>query len=406
MPDRRRVAVPMGIDQPYKRHVAIFAGIHDYAEQQGNWRLIIDEWADHTLPVNAGRPAPYDGIVGRITPLGARRARRLGVPAVNVHFSSSARGLPGVYPDYAACGRLRAEHLLARGFRNFAVQVDEGDRGSLLEGEAFERTVREAGCGAFTKVVLAFSGKESLRGDVTPREWQVAMRKIDQWMGRWVLPVGLYVLGLDVARVVIEKCRERGWRIPESVAMVAGWNEEAACNRPNPSISSLELPYEQVGYEAARLLDRLMDEKANHARRRKPPARRPKPAILLLPPVGIVARRSTDFYAVDDDLVRDAMRFIDRNLARRLNVDMVADALAVSRRNLESRFRKNLNRTIAGEIQRLRIERTKRELTGTDRTIHQIAALVGFASPRTLHDAFRAAVGCTPAEFRKRGRED
>ncbi len=54
----------------------------------------------------------------------------------------------------------------------------------------------------------------------------------------------------------------------------------------------------------------------------------------------------------------------------------------------------------------LRIERTKRELTGTDKSIHQIAAQVGFASPRTLHDAFRAAVGCTPTEFRKRGREN
>ncbi|MDY0165186.1 MAG: helix-turn-helix domain-containing protein [Thermoguttaceae bacterium] len=229
------------------------------------------------------------------------------------------------------------------------------------------------------------------------------MRKVDRWMDRWVLPVGLYVHGLDVARVVIEKCRERGWRIPESVAMVAGWNEEAACSRPNPSISSLELPYEQVGYEAARLLDRLMDEKANHRRRRQAVAWSPKPTTILLPPVGIVARRSTDFYAVDDDLVRDAMRYIDTNLAKRLNVGMVADALAVSRRNLETRFRTKLNRTIAAEIQRLRIERTKRELTGTDRTIHQIAVVVGFASPRTLHDAFRAAVGCTPAEFRKRG---
>lgn len=406
MPEPRRVAVPMEIDQPYKRHVAIFAGIHDYAEQQGDWRLILDEWADHALPANAGKPSPYDGIVGRMTPLGARRARRLGVPAVNVHFSSPARGLPGVYADHAACGRLRAEHLLARGFRNFAIQVDKGDRGSLLEGEAFERTVREAGCESFAEVVLEFIWKETQGSQVTPRDWRSAMRKVDQWMDRWVLPVGLYVYGLDVARVVVEKCRHRGWRIPESVAVVAGWNEEAACDRPNPSLTSLELPYEQIGYEAARLLDRLMDEKANHRRQGAVAAADSPPPTILLPPVGIVARRSTDFYAVDDDLVREAMRFIDRNLAQRLNVDMVADALAVSRRNLESRFRNKLNRTIAREIQRLRIERTKRELAGTDKTIHQIAVQVGFASPRTLHDAFRAAVGCTPIEFRKRARED
>ena len=61
----------MSIDQPYKRHTAVFSGIHDYAEQQGNWHLIVDDWADQRLPTRAGVAAAFDGIVGRITMLGA-----------------------------------------------------------------------------------------------------------------------------------------------------------------------------------------------------------------------------------------------------------------------------------------------------------------------------------------------
>jgi len=128
---------------------------------------------------------------------------------------------------------------------------------------------------------------------------------------------------------------------------------------------------------------------------------------LLLPPVGIVARRSTDFFAVADPLVRQALRFIDENLHRPLTIDMVADELEVSRRKLTGRFRESMQHGIAAEIQRLRIERVKRQLTSTDDAIQRIARRAGFASPRTMNDAFRAEVGCTPRDYRReRSRSD
>jgi len=179
---------------------------------------------------------------------------------------------------------------------------------------------------------------------------------------------------------------------------VAGWNEEAECERPAPSITSLEVPNERVGYEAARLLDRLIDQQE---KRSGSEAGEPAPKTILLPPVGIVARCSTDFFAVDDELVRRALRFIDTNLHKPLHVGMVADAVDVSKRTLESRFRNKLHRTVSGEIQRLRIERTKRQLSGTDQPVKHIGRQVGFGSARALNVAFRAVVGCTPTEYRQ-----
>ena len=396
---KRRIAVQMELVYSFKRHTGVFAGIHDYAQQQDNWSLIIDEWADRTLPARAGKASPFDGLVGRISPLGARRARRLGVPAVNVHFGSAASNLAGVYSDYAECGRLRAEHLLARGFQNFGVLQHEKDRASQVEGDVFEQVVREADCDEFSKIVLDVDLNENDGSTARYKGWQRAMRMIDRWMDTWHPPIGLY-LQTEVARLVIEKCVGRGWRVPEDVAIVAGWNEEAICERPAPSITSLELRHAEVGYEAARLLDRMIDEKQ---KRKGKKAGEPKPETILLRPVGIVARRSTDFYAVTDELVRQALRFMDANLHERLDVDKVANAVAVSRRTLESRFRNKLNRTIAAEIQRLRIERTKRELTGTSRSVQQIARQVGFNSTRTMQVLFRNTVGCTPAQFRRQG---
>lgn len=397
MAGEKRVAVQMDIGQAFKRHTAVFAGIHDYAHQQGRWRLIIDEWADHTLAAHRSGPPPYDGLIGRISVRGARHARRLGVPVVNVWYNSPARDLPGVFPDYAACGRLRAEHLLARGFRNFGVIYHPPYRASAVEAEAFEETVRKAGCDDFRR---AFEGacegpRDRRRGSF--RDWRRSLKAFERWLDALRPPVGLFIYHIDTARVIIEMCRHRGRRVPEDVAVVAGSNEETICERPEPGITSLEFPYERIGFEAARLLDRLLAPPRDSADASPAP-----PPHILLPPVGVVARRSTDFRAVEDPLVRQALRFIDENLHRPITLDGLAEALRVSRRTLTQHFQEKFGRTVAGEIQRLRIERVKRELAADTLPIKQIARRAGFAGVRTLHAAFAREVGCSPSEFRRR----
>lgn len=397
MAGQRRVAVTMGIGEAYKRHTLIFAGIHNYARQQDHWRLILDEWADHTLPSRAGSPVAYDGWIGRISPQGARRALALGLPTVNVWFASPAAGrLPGVFPDYDAAGRLRAEHLLARGFRNLGVAHIPSHVASAVQADAFELAARQAGCHSVRRVHLFTETQARGRGPVSFRDWRRTVRSLERWLDTLSPPVGLFIDEIDSARLIIELCRNRGWRVPEDVAIVAGTNEETICERPEPGITSLELPYEQIGFEAARMLDELMD--AGSPARLAAGERRRR---ILLPPLGIVARRSTDFHAVDDPTVRRALRFIDENLHRDIVIDSVAEAALVSRRTLTQLFRTRVGRSIAEEIRRLRLERVKRELATTDRPIHQVARQAGFGSTRTLNEAFLAAVGCSPRAYRR-----
>lgn len=395
MASEKRIGVQMEIDQPYKRHVSIFAGIHRYARQQENWRLIVDDWAWRSLPQRGGKELPYDGIIGRVSAEGIARANRLHVPVVNVLFRSADEEAPGVFPDFEACGRSRAEHLLSRGFRNFGSLIMIVDRANKLEADAFQRTVGDVG---FHCTKLSLDGPYSAVGDSDDnyRHWKRGKRQMEKWMETWKLPIGLYISDVDITRVLIELCVNRGWRIPEDVAIVAGTNEEELCTHPDPSITSLEYPNEQIGYEAARLLDQIMSDPSVGKSRRGGH----RSENLLLPPVGIVARRSTDFIAIDDELMRRALRYIDENLGRPISIDDVADALLISRRKLTAEFRKNLKRTVAGEIQRLRIERVKRELYGTELTVQEIARRSGFGSLRTLNEAFLRVVGCTPREYR------
>jgi len=384
---KRRVAIMLELDWPYKRHSGIFAGSQRYAQEQG-WESIIDEYADDTLINGHAQTIPYDGIIARATRKLAFRAARLKVPLVNVWYSSPVRkSLPGVFPDYAAIGRMRAEHLLSRGFRRFAAMTAENDRSHATEVAAFISTVEEAGfsCSA---VQVPLDALGSLK------HWRKMLRTIITWTKNWRTPIGVYVANESHARVVVQMCRNRGWRVPEDVAVIAGWNELTFCDHPRPTLTSIEAGFERVGYEAARLLHGLMDGKE------------PKePKHILIPPQGLIVRESTDFFAVDHPLVRAALEFIAANSHRPIVTADVARAVACGVRTLERRFREYLNRPIAAEIRRVRIERAKRELVQTDRRLSDIARDVGFGVEQRMYQVFRRELRITPMQYRRERKE-
>lgn len=407
MANQRRIAVMMDLGNIYKYHAVVFAGIHRYAQEAG-WQLILDDWADRMLPTQPRARPPYEGLIGRITRLGAIRARRLGIPVVNVHLNAPmAAQLPGVFNDHAEGGRLRAEHLLSRGFRNFGALVHGGDRGTTLEGEGFARTVADAGgrmCGIVTLEPEKATRMGIGKADTAEYEyWRQTLRQIDRWLDQWRLPIGITIFDVAITRLVIERCRQRQWRVPEDVAIIAGYNEEVQCALPEPTITSLELPHERIGYEAAKMLDDLIDRRHTHPTRHTDKTHHTDgPAKVYLPPVGIVARQTTDFHAVDDPLVRQALGYIDTHIHRPILIDDIAEHLNVSRATLTKRFSSKLGRTINKELQRLRIERVKRELSSGDKPIHEIAPAAGFSSVRRLNEMFSRIVGCAPSAYRQR----
>jgi len=378
----RRVAVMLELDSPYKRHAGIFAGMQRYAQEQG-WESSIDEYAAETLAADPEQPPPYDGIIARTTRKLARCAARRGVPVVNVWLSSPAwRSLPAVFPDFAAAGRLRAEHLLSRGLRCFAVVTHETDRSQQLELKAFAAAVAEAGYPCVAATVPLFPA-------LSLKQWRTTERTVAAWMKSWQLPIGIYA-GSDLqGRMVAQMCRGRGWRVPEDVAIIAGHNEETYCEHFRPTLSSIEFGYEQIGYEAARLLNRLMDGEL-------PPA-----GPILLPPQALIVRESTDFFAVDDKLIAAALAFIAANCHLPIGPGDVANAVATGRRTLSRHFEKHLERPIAAEIRHVRIERAKRELAQTERTIKEISRDCGFGPTMRMDEVFVRELGLTPGEYRR-----
>lgn len=379
----RRVALMLDLQWPYKRHWEIFAGVQRYAEERG-WVSILDEFAHDTLRRKRGAADRYDGLVARANHPLARRAAKLGIPVVNVWPSSPARHLlPGVFPDSAEVGRLVAEHLLARGFRSFATLTSPKNVDNELEVAEFTRLVREAGFGCASAFVPQDPHRDAAH-------WRRTVHLIDRALHRWTPPIGVYVGQEVCGRLVVQAAHRRGWRTPEDVAIVAGKNQEALCEQPRPSLTSIEIGYDRIGYAAAELLDRLMAGDS-------PPAR-----AIRLAPHGLVVRESTDFFAVDNPTVAAALAYISANSHRRIGPDDVAAAVGVETRTLQNYFRDTIQRPIATEIRRVRIERAKRELAQSDRTLDDIARDVGFGTIHRLSEVFRRELGVSPGQYRSR----
>jgi len=388
----RRVALQLELKWPFERHAGVFAGTQRYAKPHG-WRSIIDEFVAENLPDRPAKDLPYDGVIARANTKLADRAARLGLPLVNVWFASPALDrLPGVYTDFAATGRLVAEHLLGRGLRHFAA-MSRRERGASVEVDAFRQTVGEAGFDCVG---------EQLPMDMTS-SYAVQRRsegRIHTWMDRWNPPIGVHVYGDAEARIIAQLCLERGWRVPEDVAIVAGFNNEQLCEHPQPALTSVDRGYERVGYEAARLLDELIDQREAGGEPSDGASESP-PRKVFVPPGALIIRESTDFFACDDELVAEALAFIAANSHREIGQTDVAKAVHAETRTLQNRFRKALDRPIAATIRQLRIERAKRELARGDRSLEAISRAVGFGAAARMYEVFRRELGVSPSEYRR-----
>jgi LacI family transcriptional regulator len=146
---------------------------------------------------------------------------------------------------------------------------------------------------------------------------------------------------------------------------------------------------QRTGYEAARLLDLMM------AGETVPPVGH------FIDPLGVETRQSTDVLAIEDRDVASALRYIRENACFGMNVSDILKEVPVSRRVLESRFRKLLGRTPHQEIQRLRIDRVKHLLAETDMSLAEIANRAGFEHVEYLSFAFKRETGETPSQYRR-----
>jgi LacI family transcriptional regulator len=358
----------------------IFAGIQRYTEEHKIWQCTVDPFFASTA--RSEQVLPYDGVIARATHEMAAAAAQARIPIVNVWTGSPTRNLPSVLPDFAACGRIAAEHLYQRGYRRFALHGLQRHAGTRQALEGFSAVARAAGCPVSTWLF-------SIQCDNSARHWIRHRLQMDQWLKAREGSIGVFVTQDIFARYLANACARLGLAIPQDIALIGYGNEPLICLHPEPSLSSVDTGFDRVGYQAAELLDRLMSGK------------RPPQAPLLIQPTGLVVRKSTDQYLVDDPMVCSALQYIAQCAGSPVRAKSIAAHVHTTVRTLERHFREAIGRTMEEEIMRLRLEGARRLLIERDSSIKQVAQECGFLRAKYFHHVFRRAEGVTPLQYRR-----
>ena len=356
---------------------ARMAGVAHYAREH-NWHLMIQDRLGH-------RPLAWngDGVVAALRSDATSVAtilkiKKRGIPVVDITMSRPDIKVPRVTSDHVGIGRLAAEHFAERNFRNIVwFSTGWGNVHALRYGGLAEKTP-----------AARWIAEESLP-KARRNDWAAFMR----WIGRKLkeAPKPLAALTYDEADAarLLDAAERVGVSVPEELAILSIGNDPIICENQSVPLSSIDQDLERGGYEAAAMLDRLMDG--------DPPPGKP----VLIPPTGICLRRSTDIVASSDPIVKRALDYVAAHLSVPFGAAQTADALAVSRNVLDKRFRADLNRSIGEEISRQRLALVKMMLRDSDKTISEIASAAGFCTPSHLANTFRANFGVTPREYRR-----
>ena len=379
----RSIAVVVETSNAYAR--GILRGIHDYQREHPEWSFYLTEHGRHEPDTSLAGTWDGDGVIARIeTSATAELVRSMGGPAVDVSAARLVPELPYVETDDESIVQLAVDHLYDLGLRTIAFFGDPYYAWSRLRHVAYETAVARLDLAANAYLLPD-------RSDPQVR-WYDQREAIHEWLQSLPKPAGIFACYDACAQQVLEICRYFEILVPEDIAVVGVDDDELLCELSSPPLTSIMPNSRRTGYVAASLLGRMMDGE---------PVERRKYAIQA---IGVHKRVSTDFVTVEDPAVARALAYIRNHAHANISVaDVVRDG-ALSRRALETRFRRALDRTIHQEIARARTEAIRTLLLDTHMPLTEVAETLGFEHPEYVSVLFKKVTGLSPTQFRAQTR--
>lgn len=382
----RHIALLVPASGGYSR--GICRGVATYALEQEDWLIFPYERAEFMKLPHWLKKGHIDGIIGFIsTPDLGRQMKSLGVPIVDVQGEGNCPGYPWIDTDPGVVASLADDFFAKAGFNNFAYCGYPGVFFSDRRSEAFTALVRDRGLNPHVyepppKVSNAIRQQfREMRGlEYEPN--------LAAWLVRLPKPVAILACNDTRGQQLITACRDLGISMPGDVSVMGVDNDEILCRLCRPTLTSIAPDTEGIGQLAGRLLSSILDGDPVEAR------------LYKQPPLRVVERGSTDVTTAENPLVLAASRVIRDRACRGISVEQVCELAGCSRSTLDGLFRKNLGRSIAGEMVRVRLGNAMRLLENTPSTLEEIAEACGFQSATYFCRFFKRESGTTPTQYR------
>ena len=357
----------------------LIMGIARYSRLNGPWSF-------YKEPVDLKSSIPHltgwkpDGIIMRDS-LITKELLKLRIPTIlAIHNSKYPKELPVIKTDSPSIAKIASDHFLGKGLKNYAFCGFDDYDWSKERKFYFIRYIKNAGY----KTHVYIAPKNMKKND-----WENEQQHVGKWLKTLPKPVGIFACNDDRGQHILEICKLINLKVPEDVAVIGVDNDPMICEIGDPPLTSIALNVESAGYEAAKLLDDLIERKKIKKRQ------------ILVSPSHIIQRQSSGILAVNDDEVASAIRFIKENAKNKIHVNDVVNATNISRRTLEKRFKKTIRRSIYDEIRSIRVELISKLLIETNLPIFQITSLFNFTDVEHISRYFKKEKGIGLREFRK-----
>ena len=363
----------------------LLKGIVRYSKEVGNWsfqrmplyyRMLygengVVEWA---------KKWQADAIIAQLTDVNIELLNDLNIPIIVQNYRDRNKAVSNLTGDYFNTGVMAAKFFLNRGYRNFAFYGFKGAIWSRERADGYSHEIEKQG---YKLAVLENDNKDK-------EEWSYNHTVLGNWLQSLPKPVALFACDDHFALQISETCNVYNINVPDDIAILGVDNDDLLCNISDPPLSSIVLDVENGGYNAGKLLHQLITKEIT------------EPFNIVVNPLIIERRKSTEKYAVSDKNIRTILNYIEKNYANHLSVEELVKQVPLSRRVLEKKFKEETGESLYQYIQNYRIDLFTRLLITTDYSLFEAALQSGFENYKNVSRVFRKYKSLSPAEYRKR----
>lgn len=365
----------------------LLQGVLHYADETEQW-VVCKMPAEYKRKLGMEGVLSYaqrwraDVIIGQFEPDDdVMMLRDSGFVTIAQDYISKFDCIPNITADYEKTGEMAASRFLSRGFQHFAFFGLNGVCWSDGRCDGFRHRIEQAGFGD------QFYKYDRQRID---NLWSYDPDELIEWIESLPKPIAIFACDDNQGSILLQACNVCGVKMPSEAAIIGVDNDEVLCNMSAPSLSSINIDIEGGGYSTAKMAERM----------KKDPSYRGEDIILR--PMNIVSRMSSNIFATRDTAILTALQYISANIDHRIMVKDVLDQVPLSRRLLEQRFLKETGTTLYQYITQLRMDRFAQLLLESNDSIANIAIRMEEEDTKSISRRFLAVKGCTPSEFRKR----
>ena len=363
----------------------LLKGIVRYSKEVGNWsfqrmplyyRMLygengVVEWA---------KKWQADAIIAQLSDVNIELLNDLNIPIIVQNYRDRNKAVSNLTGDYFNTGVMAAKFFLNRGYRNFAFYGFKGAIWSRERADGYSHEIEKQG---YKLAILENDNKDR-------EEWSYNHTVLGNWLQSLPKPVALFACDDHFALQISETCNVYNINVPDDIAILGVDNDDLLCNISDPPLSSIVLDVENGGYNAGKLLHQLITKEIT------------EPFNIVVNPLIIERRKSTEKYAVSDKNIRTILNYIEKNYANHLSVEELVKQVPLSRRVLEKKFNEETGESLYQYIQNYRIDQFTRLLITTDYSLFEAALQSGFENYKNVSRVFRKYKSLSPAEYRKR----